>query len=112
MPKLGGALLYQGVLDVVDNAILMTFDPETGEMLRRERIRDALGDYYASPVAGDGKICLVSLEGKVTVLRAGRDWDVLSVDDPGEQVIATPAIADSRVFVRTDKTLYCFATIK
>jgi outer membrane protein assembly factor BamB len=112
MPQLAGALLYQRVLYVVRDAIIMTFDPETGEMLRRERIRNALGEYYASPVAGDGKIYMVSLEGKVTVLRAGKDWQILSMGDLGEQVIATPAIADGHVFIRTDRTLYCFGTIK
>jgi outer membrane protein assembly factor BamB len=108
MPSLAGALLYQNVLYVVRNAIVSTFDPATGEMLRRERIRSALGDYYASPVAGDGKIYLVSLEGKVTVLKAGADWQILSTGDLGEQVIATPAISDGRVFIRTEAMLYCF----
>jgi outer membrane protein assembly factor BamB len=108
MPSLTGALLYQDVLYVVRNAIVSTFDPETGQRLRRERIRRAVGEYYASPVAGDGKIYLVSLDGKVTVLRAGTDWEVLSTADLGEQVIATPAIANGRVYVRTEGTLYCF----
>ena len=108
MPSLGGALLYEGVLYVVRNAIVSAFDPETGALLRRERIRAAIGDYYASPVAGDGKIYLASLDGKVTVLRASADWEVLSTADLGEQLIATPAIADGRVYVRTEETLYCF----
>jgi outer membrane protein assembly factor BamB len=110
MPSLAGALLYKNVIYVVRNAIVTTFDPESGELLRRERIRTALGDYYASPVAGDGKIYLVSLEGKVTVLKAGTDWQILSSGDLGEQVIATPAIADGRVYIRTEATLYCFGT--
>ena len=71
-------------------------------------MRRAVGDYYASPVAGDGKIYLASLDGKVTVLRASADWEVLSTADLGEQLIATPAIADGRVYVRTEETLYCF----
>jgi outer membrane protein assembly factor BamB len=108
MPSLSGALLYRGVLYVIRNAIVSTFDPETGELLRRERVRRAVGDYYASPVAGDGKIYLASLDGKVSVLRAGRDWEVLSVHDLGEQIIATPALADGRVYVRTKSTLHCF----
>jgi outer membrane protein assembly factor BamB len=108
MPGLSGALLYRDVLYVVRNAIVSTFDPETGELLRQERVRRAVGDYYASPVAGDGKIYLASLDGKVSVLRAGRDWEVLSVHDLGEQIIATPALADGRVYVRTKGTLHCF----
>jgi outer membrane protein assembly factor BamB len=72
------------------------------------RIRAAVGDYYASPVAGDGRIYLASLDGKVSVLRAGRDWEILSTADFGEPVVATPAIADGHVYVRTEGRLYCF----
>jgi outer membrane protein assembly factor BamB len=108
MPSLTGALLYEDVLYVVRNAIISTFDPESGKLLRQERLRGALGDYYASPVAGDGKIYFASKEGKISVVRAGADWEVLSIGDLGEEVIATPAIADGRVYVRTEKALYCF----
>jgi len=112
MPGLSGALLYEDVLYVVRNAIVSTFDPETGKLLRQERLMGALGEYYASPVAGDGKIYLVSLEGKTTVLKAGSDWQVLSTGDLGEQVIATPAIAGGRVYIRTEGMLYGFGTGK
>jgi outer membrane protein assembly factor BamB len=108
LPQLTGALLYDGVLYVVRNGIVSTFDPDTGKLLRRERIENAIGDYYASPIAGDGKVYVASLDGKIAVLRAGADWRVLSVSDLGEPIVATPAIADGRVFVRTEAALYCF----
>ena len=69
----------------------------------------ALDDYYASPVAGDGKVYLASMLGKITVLKPGGQWEVLSTSDLGEDVFATPAIADGRMYVRTSKNLYCFA---
>ena len=108
MPGLTGALLYDNVLYVVRKAIVSAFDPETGKLLKQDRIMTALGEYYASPVAGDGKIYLVSLEGKVTVLRSGVDWEPISSGDLGEQVIATPAIANGRVYIRTEGMLYGF----
>jgi outer membrane protein assembly factor BamB len=109
MPFLSGALLYHGVLSVVRNAVVSAFDPETGKLLNQQRLKNALGEYYASPVAGDGKIYIASLDGKVTVLRAGADAEVVSTGDLGEPVVATPAIADGRVLIRTEKTLYAFA---
>jgi outer membrane protein assembly factor BamB len=110
LPYVTGPLLYKDVLYVVrSGGILSTFNPETGELLRQERLKDALGDYYASPVAGDGKIYFVSKEGKVIVIRAGGKWEPLSSGDLDEQVIAAPAIADSRVYIRTEETFYCFA---
>jgi outer membrane protein assembly factor BamB len=111
-PRLTGALLYQNILYMIKNGIVSTFDPESGKLLRQERVKNALGDYYASPVAADGKIYLVNHEGKVTVLKAGADWQILSTGDLGEQVIATPAIANGRLYFRTDETLFCFGAKK
>ncbi len=108
MPGLSGALVYENVLYAVRDGIVFMFDPETGKIVKRERLMEALGEYYASPVAGDGMIYLVSLEGKTTVLKAGEDWQILSTGDLGEQVIATPAIADERVYIRTEGMLYGF----
>ena len=45
---------------------------------------------------------------KVTIVKPGAEWEQLSTADLDEQVIATPAIAGDRLFVRTDGTLYCF----
>ena len=46
---------------------------------------------------------------QLAVLRAGRDWDVLAVNDLGEGAFATPALLAGRIYVRTDEALYCFA---
>ncbi len=42
------------------------------------------------------------------MIRAGRNWELISSGDLAESVIATPAIAGSRIYVRTEETLYCF----
>jgi outer membrane protein assembly factor BamB len=102
-------ILYEKVLYVVrDGGIVSSFDPETGKVLKEARLKDALGEYWAQPVAGDGKVYFVSKEGKVSVIRAGAEWEKLSTGDLDEQVIATPAIADGRVYIRTEGMLYCF----
>lgn len=104
-------LLYDGVLYVIKNGgILTAFNPATGEVLKTGRVRGALGGYSASPVAAEGKIFVVSEEGKVAVLRAGRDWDVLAVNDLGEGSFGTPALSAGRIYMRTDKALYCFGS--
>jgi outer membrane protein assembly factor BamB len=104
-------LLYDGVLYVVKNGgILMAFNPATGEVFKTARVAGALGGYSASPVAAEGRIFVASEEGSVAVLRAGRDWDVLAVNDLGEGVFATPALSAGRIYVRTDEALYCFAS--
>ena len=66
-------------------------------------------EYYSSPVAADDKVFMVSASGKVTVLKAGGQWEILAVNDLDEEVWATPAIASGTVFVRTRGALYAFA---
>jgi outer membrane protein assembly factor BamB len=113
LPYVTAPLLYENVIYSVRNGgILSTFDPETGKLLGEARLKNAIGDYYASPVAGDGKIYFVNYDGKVTILRAGAEWSELSSADLGERVIATPAIADGRLYIRTAETMYCFAAPK
>jgi outer membrane protein assembly factor BamB len=102
-------LLYGGILYVIKNGGILTgFNPTTGEVFKTGRVAGALGGYSASPVAAQGRIFIVSEEGKLAVLRAGRDWEVLAVNDLGEGVFATPALSAGRLYVRTDEALYCF----
>lgn len=102
-------LLYQGVLYLVrDGGIVTALDPSTGSVHKIGRARGAIEGYYASPVAADNKVFLTSATGKVTVLKAGAAWEILALNDLGEDVLATPALADGRIYLRTREHLYCF----
>jgi outer membrane protein assembly factor BamB len=110
LPNVPSPLLYEGVLYMIrDGAILTALDPKTGEPLKVGRLADAPGSYYSSPIAAGGRIYTLSEEGKLSVIRAGRDWEVLATHDFNESCHATPAIADGKMYVRTHSVLYCFA---
>jgi outer membrane protein assembly factor BamB len=112
VPQLPSSLLHQGVLHTVnDNGILTSFRPATGEVLAQGRIQGAIDKFYASPVAADGKIFMVSESGKVAVLKTDGSLEVLAVNDLDELCYATPAIADGRIYIRTRSALYCFAEL-
>ena len=109
LPYVPSALLYDGVFYLVKSGgIVTSVDPETGAIWKQGRSAGALGEYFASPVAGDGKIYAVNAEGKMTVLKAGAQWEVLAVHDLGDEAYATPAISGGRIIVRTRGTLYSF----
>lgn len=72
----------------------------------RERINN-FGDQYASPIAADGKIFVAGRNGFVTVLADSADLDIISKNDMGGEIIATPAIANDRLYVRTREKLFC-----
>ncbi len=109
LPNTSSPLLYEGVIYLIRDGIFTSLNPDTGEVYKRERLTGALGRYWSSPVAADGRIFVVSEEGKVVVLLAGRDWAVLSVNNLDEEAFATPAILDGRIYIRTRAALYCFA---
>ena len=53
---------------------------------------------------------MANLDGKVTVLKAGDQWDILAQNDLREEITATPALANGRLYVRTRQSLFCFAS--
>jgi outer membrane protein assembly factor BamB len=109
VPQLPSPLLYQGVLYMVnDGGVVTTMNPRTGEMISQGRLKGAVDSYFASPVAADGKIFMVSELGKVAVVKPGGNLEVLAVNDLKDLVYATPAIADGRIYIRTRSALYCF----
>jgi outer membrane protein assembly factor BamB len=113
IPYIPAPLLYQGVYYMVKTGgIITSLDPETGRILKEGRSPGALGDYYASPVAADGKLFLANNEGKITVLKAGAEWEVLGVNELGEEISATPALSEGRLYVRTRGALYCFSAAR
>lgn len=109
LPYIPAPLLYQNVFYMVKDAgIITSLDAATGQPLKEGRSPDALGEYHASPVAADGKIFLANVEGKITVLKAAGQWEVLGVNDIGEEIHATPALSGGRIYVRTRSSVYCF----
>ena len=103
-------LAYDGRLFLVKKGgISAAFDLTDGSTIwEKQRIRN-FGNYYASPVAGGGKIYVPGENGRIVVLEAGPELELLATNDIGESIIATPAIADNRLYVRTLNKLYCFA---
>jgi outer membrane protein assembly factor BamB len=106
--NIASPLLLNGRLFVVKKGgISSCFDAKTGAPLwYLKRIRN-LGNYYASPVAGDGKIYVTGENGFVVVLADAAEFKILAKNDLGESCVATPAIADGRLFFRTRGKLYC-----
>ncbi|MEO6221970.1 MAG: PQQ-binding-like beta-propeller repeat protein [Vicinamibacterales bacterium] len=109
VPYIPAPLLYQGIFYMVKTGGIVTaLDARTGALLKEGRATGAPGEYYASPVAADGKVYVLSQEGKIAVLKAGPQWEVLAVNDLGDEITATPALSNGRLYVRTRDAVYCF----
>ena len=109
VPQVPSTLLYKGVLYMInDSGILISFDPATGKVIKQGRLHGAIDKYFASPVAADDKVYLIGQGGQVSVLKAMGEWEVLGVNEMDDEVYATPAIADGRIYIRTRSALYAF----
>src|SRR5262249_9411616 len=90
VPQVPSTLLYKDVLYMVnDGGILITFNPATGEVIKQGRLQGAIDKYFASPVAADDKVYLVSEGGSISVLKAAGDWEVLTVNHLEDECFAT-----------------------
>lgn len=104
-PYVSSLVLYQGLIYMANDAgVASCFDAKTGEKVWQARTE---GIFSASPVAGDGKVYLLSETGETIVLKAGREFRVLARNDLGERLVASPAISDGQIFIRTDGYLFC-----
>jgi outer membrane protein assembly factor BamB len=109
IPQLPSLVVYRGVVYMInDGGVLTTLNAQTGEVLKQARLRNVSDKYFASPVAADGKVYIAANSGVVSVLKAGGDQEVLAANNLDEDIHATPAIADGRIFIRTVAALYCF----
>ncbi|MEJ7605049.1 MAG: PQQ-binding-like beta-propeller repeat protein [Bryobacteraceae bacterium] len=109
LPNVSSPLYYDGVVYLTkEGGIVTALDADTGAVLKQARLTGALDYYYASPVGADGKVFATSQDGHISVLKAGRDWELLARNDMNEECFATPAIVDEKIYVRTKSALYCF----
>ena len=110
LPNTPSPLLYQGLIYLVkDGGIFSSIDPKSGESMRVDRLRDAIGKYWASPVAGDGKIYTISEDCTISTIKPGAEWSVLETSGVEGTCFATPAIVDGTVYIRSLQALYSFS---
>ena len=88
-----------------DGGLLTCLEASTGRELFRERI-GAPGQYIASPIVADDKVIVASVPGIVTVTQVGDKLNVLARNDFREEILATPAVAENKIYLRTTGHLY------
>ena len=108
-PYIATPIVYGELLYTCSNqGVLTAYNAKTGERVYQERLGGTGGAFTASPVASDGKIYLSSEDGDVFVVKAGPKYELLAKNPVGEVMMATPAISDGLLIVRTVSHLYAF----
>ena len=96
-PIVYGTLLY----NCRTNGVLSVYDTRTGRRLYQQRIDGGGSGFTASPIAADGKVYFSSEDGSVYVLKAGPEFEVLAENPMGETLLATPALSEGVLYIRT-----------
>jgi outer membrane protein assembly factor BamB len=92
---------------LMDRGFLTSSDPKTGrEIYGRQRIAPDSGTFTASPWAYNGKIFAISEDGDTFVVQAGPEFKLLGKNSLNEMTLASPAVANGSLFVRTATKLY------
>jgi outer membrane protein assembly factor BamB len=100
-------LCYRGRVYAVGSAnVLLCADAADGKILGQQRLGLG-GQVWASPVAADGRVYVVNEAGTTAVVEAGNRPRVLATNAVDEDILATPALADGALFLRSDRHIYC-----
>jgi outer membrane protein assembly factor BamB len=100
-------IVYEGLVYVLtDNGILSAYDVASGTRVYQTRLSPRAGSFSASPVAAAGRLYFASEDGQVVVIRAGRKFEVLATNEMNDVCMATPALSDDLMLVRTKSHLY------
>lgn len=90
-----------------DLGFLTCHNAKTGEEIYGKRRFRPQGSFTASPWAYNGKVFCLNEDGMTYVLEAGDEFSISHTNDLGELTLATPAIADGRLLIRTASAVYC-----
>jgi outer membrane protein assembly factor BamB len=93
---------------VTESGVATCYKGESGEIVWQERIADKTV-FSASPVFANGKIYALSEAGETIVLAAGAEFKILSRNPLGEKCQASPAVSRGRIYLRSDKNLFCIS---
>jgi outer membrane protein assembly factor BamB len=92
---------------LMDRGFFTAHDVRTGkELYPRQRISTDPAAFVASPWSYGGKIFVMSEDGDTYVIQAGPEFKVLGKQSLGEMTLASPAVAQGSVLIRTLSNLY------
>jgi outer membrane protein assembly factor BamB len=108
VPYVSTPIVHNGIVWMVkDGGMVTKVNAATGQMMLMERL-NAPGNYYASPLGDGSKVYFASEAGIVTVVADEPEWKIISAHDFKEKIHSSPLIRNGRLYIRTEKAIYCF----
>ena len=110
--RMGSSVIHNGyIYSINDTGVAECAELTTGKQVWEERLRGpgAKTSSWSSMLLADGKIYVPNQSGDVFVIRASPKFELLATNTIGEPTNASLAAAQGQLFLRTDKSLWCFA---
>ena len=92
-----------------DAGTIACWDIQSGKTVWQEKTKNR---FYGSPIAMGDRIYCINAKGDVLVLQAGDQFKLLATNPLGEKSQATPAVANSKLYLRTLTSLICVSKTK
>ncbi|MCA9211795.1 MAG: PQQ-binding-like beta-propeller repeat protein [Planctomycetales bacterium] len=92
---------------IYDQGFITCHDAKTGDEVYGKQRFSPRGSFTSSPWAYNGKVFCISEDGLTYVVKHGPEYELLGTNDLDEFCMATPAVSDGRLYVRTQSKLYC-----
>ncbi len=89
-----------------DDGVVSCREPKTGSVIWQQR---AGGEFAASPIYAGGRIYLFGIEGDILTIEPGREFKLLAETKLGDGFMASPAVVDNEMILRSKSHLYCIA---
>lgn len=86
--------------------VLASYDTRTGALTKEHELNV---EFYSSPMIVEGRLYLISNDGKMHIFSTDSEFKLLSAFETGEPTFATPAFTDGKIVIRTEKSIYCVA---
>jgi len=110
--QIGSSVIWEGHLySIAEDGTAGCLDLATGKAAWEQRLRGSSGrnSSWSSIVLAGGRLYVPNQAGDVFVLKASPNFELLATNSVKERTNASLAVSDGQIFLRTEKSLWCFA---
>lgn len=108
LPEVSSPVVSEGLLFIATSyGVLVCYDAVNGDKLWEQEYNNG---FYSSPVIVDGKLYAIDMDGVAHIIDVDRSFKLIAEPELGEKIVTTPAFTDGKMYIRSDKFVYCIGS--
>ncbi len=105
LPEVSSPVVYNDLLFIATSyGVLVCYDAIAGTKLWEKEYSSG---FYSSPIIADGKLYAIDMAGVTHIISPAKEFKLIAEPKLGEKIVTTPAFSDGRIYIRSEKYLYC-----